>query len=198
MKIIGFDRRQRHRQRHGRGADAFARRGLGGRGCRLSHALCGEPRNAVRARYAFGGVTDANGVLDRPKLAKIVFSDPAKLQQLNEITTPYIRKASLDAIHAQSARPIVLYDAPTLFEAGADDFCDKIIAVLAPHRHPCCPNHRARRSVRRGRARPHRRAAERHVLPRKMRFYHRKQRRSRYAVSGHRCFIQSTPLSDSD
>ena len=67
------------------------------------------------------------------KLAKIVFSDPAKLQQLNEITTPYIRKASLDAIHAQSACPIVLYDAPTLFEAGADDFCDKIIAVLAPH-----------------------------------------------------------------
>ena len=82
---------------------------------------------------AFGGVTDVNGVLDRPKLAKIVFSDPAKLQQLNEITTPYIRKASLDAIHAQSACPIVLYDAPTLFEAGADDFCDKIIAVLAPH-----------------------------------------------------------------
>ena len=28
---------------------------------------------------AFGGVTDANGALDRPKLAKIVFSDPAKL-----------------------------------------------------------------------------------------------------------------------
>ena len=27
----------------------------------------------------------------------------------------------------------MLYDAPTLFEAGADDFCDKIIAVLAPH-----------------------------------------------------------------
>ena len=27
----------------------------------------------------------------------------------------------------------VLYDAPTLFEAGADDFCDAVIAVLAPH-----------------------------------------------------------------
>ena len=96
--------------------------------------LCAENREMLSALdTAFGGVTDANGVLDRPKLAKIVFSDPAKLQQLNEITTPYIRKASLDAIHAQSACPIVLYDAPTLFEAGADDFCDKIIAVLAPH-----------------------------------------------------------------
>ena len=91
--------------------------------------LCAENREMLSALdTAFGGVTDANGVLDRPKLAKIVFSDLAKLQQLNEITTPYIRKASLDAIHAQSACPIVLYDAPTLFEAGADDFCDKINA----------------------------------------------------------------------
>ena len=155
--------------------------------------LCAENREMLSALdTAFGGVTDVNGVLDRPKLAKIVFSDPAKLQQLNEITTPYIRKASLEAIRAQSACPIVLYDAPTLFEAGADDFCDKIIAVLAPH------DTRVARIIERdglsneaARA-PHRRAAERHVLPRKMRFYHRKQRRSRYAVSGHRCFIQST------
>ena len=84
--------------------------------------LCAENREMLSALdTAFGGVTDANGVLDRPKLAKIVFSDPAKLQQLNEITTPYIRKASLEAIRAQSACPIVLYDAPTLFEAGAED-----------------------------------------------------------------------------
>lgn len=96
--------------------------------------LCTENREMLSALdTAFGGVTDANGALDRPKLAKIVFSDPAKLQELNAITTPYIRKASLDAIHAQDNCPIVLYDAPTLFEAGADDFCDEIVAVLAPH-----------------------------------------------------------------
>ena len=95
---------------------------------------------------AFGGVTDANGVLDRPKLAKIVFSDPAKLQQLNEITTPYIRKASLDAIHAPSACPIVLYDAPTLFEAGADyDFLRQNHRCARAARHARCPNHRAGR-----------------------------------------------------
>ena len=64
--------------------------------------LCAENREMLSALdAAFGIVTDANGALDRPKLAKIVFSDPAKLQ--------------------------------TLFEAGADDFCDKIVAVLAPH-----------------------------------------------------------------
>ena len=96
--------------------------------------LCAENREMLSALdAAFGGVTDQNGALDRPKLAKIVFSDPEKLRQLNAITTPYIRRASLEAIRAQSACPIVLYDAPTLFEAGADDFCDAVIAVLAPH-----------------------------------------------------------------
>ena len=148
--------------------------------------LCAENREMLDALdAAFGGVTDENGALDRPKLAKIVFSDPEKLAELNRITTPYIRAASLAAIRAQSACPVVLYDAPTLFEAGADDFCDAIIAVLAPH-------HRARPSSGGGRPRAHRRAAAGQLLPRKMRLYHRKQRRSRYTVPGYRCFISNS------
>lgn len=96
--------------------------------------LCAESREMLDALdTAFGGVTDENGALDRPKLAKIVFADPEKLALLNRITTPYIRAASLAAIEAQNACPIVLYDAPTLFEAGADDFCEAVVAVLAPY-----------------------------------------------------------------
>ena len=67
--------------------------------------LCAENRAMLDALdAAFGGVTDENGALDRPKLAKIVFSDPEKLAELNRITTPYIRAASLAAIRAQSPR----------------------------------------------------------------------------------------------
>ena len=94
--------------------------------------LCAANREMLAAlNAAFGGVTDENGALDRPKLAQIVFSDPKKLAKLNEITIPYIRAASLEAMQAQADRPIVLYDAPTLFEAGADDLCEKTIGVLA-------------------------------------------------------------------
>lgn len=51
--------------------------------------LCAENREMLDALdAAFGGVTDENGALDRPKLAKIVFSDPEKLALLNRITTP--------------------------------------------------------------------------------------------------------------
>ena len=80
---------------------------------------------------AFGGVLDETGALDRKKLAAIVFADPDKLKMLNGITLPYIRAASLDEMRAQGGCPFVLYDAPTLFEVGADDLCERIIGVLA-------------------------------------------------------------------
>lgn len=95
-------------------------------------ALCAENREMLNALdAAFGGVLDETGALDRPKLARIVFADPEKLRQLNEITLPYIRAASMDAMRAQGDCPFVLYDAPTLFEAGADNLCERIIGVLA-------------------------------------------------------------------
>lgn len=94
--------------------------------------LCAENREMLAALdAAFGGVLDQNGALDRPKLASIVFADPEKLKKLNAITLPYIRGASLEAMRAQGDCPFVLYDAPTLFEVGADDLCERIIGVLA-------------------------------------------------------------------
>ena len=95
--------------------------------------LCAENRAMLdELDAAFGGVTDETGALDRPKLAKIVFADPEKLARLNAVTAPYIRAAARAAIDAQSACPIVLYDAPTLFETGADSQCAAVIGVLAP------------------------------------------------------------------
>ena len=94
--------------------------------------LCAENREMLAALdAAFGGVLDQNGALDRPKLASIVFADPEKLKKLNAITLPYIRAASLEEMRAQGDCPFVLYDAPTLFEVGADDLCEGIIGVLA-------------------------------------------------------------------
>ena len=94
--------------------------------------LCAENRDMLRELdAAFGGVLDETGALDRPKLASIVFADPDKLTRLNQITLPYIRAASLDEMRAQGDCPFVLYDAPTLFEVGADDLCERIIGVLA-------------------------------------------------------------------
>lgn len=94
--------------------------------------LCAENREMLHELdTAFGGVLDETGALDRKKLASIVFADPDKLKMLNGITLPYIRAASLDEMRAQGDCPFVLYDAPTLYEVGADDLCERIIGVLA-------------------------------------------------------------------
>ena len=74
-----------------------------------------------------------DGTLDRVRLAAIVFSDQEKLETLNKIVLPYILEEIGKRISElkQAGYHMLLLDAPTLFEAGADSICDFIIAVCA-------------------------------------------------------------------
>ncbi|HIW71022.1 MAG TPA: dephospho-CoA kinase [Candidatus Levilactobacillus faecigallinarum] len=61
-----------------------------------------------------------DGSLNRQRLGQLVFHDPAQLQRLDAITTPLIQ-AELTrqlADYRQRGVPVVLIDAPTLFEVG--------------------------------------------------------------------------------
>lgn len=69
-------------------------------------------------------------LLDRRKLASQVFSDKEKLKLLNETIFPFI-SAEIDNEIKSCGSGIILLDAPTLFEAGMDSLCDKIISVTA-------------------------------------------------------------------
>lgn len=83
---------------------------------------------------SFGSeVIDDSGNLDRKKLAAIVFTDKSKLEMLNSVTYPFITKEILNKINTFSGmgNSFILLDAPTLFESGADKFCDIIISVIA-------------------------------------------------------------------
>lgn len=96
--------------------------------------LCAESRPMLEAlAAAFGDVLTPEGALDRPKLAKIVFSDLEKLDILNKLTFPYIRAASEARFMelAESGHTVILYDAPTLFQTGADALCAAVIGVIA-------------------------------------------------------------------
>lgn len=100
------------------------------------HTLCRENRAMLaELTAAFGDVLDASGALDRARLAPAVFASPERLEQLGRITFPYIRAASLEAFAAceREGRRFTLYDAPTLFQSGADALCDGgAIGVIAP------------------------------------------------------------------
>lgn len=78
-------------------------------------------------------IIDRFGNLNRKKLASIVFSDKAKLEKLNHIIFPYIvEEAEMDIIKARDAGArVIVLDAPTLFESGADRLCEKVLVVTA-------------------------------------------------------------------
>jgi len=81
-------------------------------------------RSLDHIRETFGAdVIDEHGRLDRVALGAIVFSDPARLAQLNAITHPAVWALAQQQIAgAQAADPlaVVIYDVPLLVEASAN------------------------------------------------------------------------------
>ena len=86
--------------------------------------------------HRFGDqIIGKNRTVDRKKLASIVFSDStgASLQKLNEISHKYVKEKTLsllDELRLKGFKAAVV-DAPLLFEASFDTFCDFTVAVLA-------------------------------------------------------------------
>jgi dephospho-CoA kinase len=79
---------------------------------------------------AFPGTTGSAGV-DRPALGAAVFGDAAALARLEAIVHPAVREARAAFLHAHAAAPLVLFDIPLLFEAGAVQEVDAVLVVSA-------------------------------------------------------------------
>lgn len=73
-----------------------------------------------------------NGILNREKLAKIVFTEPEKLVTLNNIVHPAVKKHFEHWLSQYKKNPYVVYEAAILFETGGYKNCDFIITVTAP------------------------------------------------------------------
>lgn len=74
-----------------------------------------------------------DGTLDRRTLGQTVFSNPAELEALNAISHRHIMSdvaRRLRSLRESGCRAAV-FDAPQLFEAGADQLCNVIVSVLA-------------------------------------------------------------------
>lgn len=75
----------------------------------------------------------ANGEMDRKKVAEIVFSDRKELEFLNKTTHKYIIEKIKEWLFECeiAGEKLLILDAPQLFEAGADEFCNFTLCVLA-------------------------------------------------------------------
>lgn len=79
----------------------------------------------------FGEDIYTNDILNRTKLASIVFNDPDKLVLLNQLVHPPTIKDAADWMSRQKA-PYIIKEAALLFEAGSAGGLDYIIGVRAP------------------------------------------------------------------
>jgi dephospho-CoA kinase len=90
------------------------------------------PEIIEEIKKIFGTSIFENTVLNREKLATIVFSAPEKLKLLNAIIHPAVKKHFEDWISNHKNFPYVIYEAAILFESGSYKMCDLIITVTAP------------------------------------------------------------------
>ena len=79
----------------------------------------------------FGDEILKNGEIDRQLLASIVFKDPKKRSELEQITHPLIRKAFAEVIARSTSNSIVINQIPLLVESNHDYKFDHVITVSA-------------------------------------------------------------------
>jgi dephospho-CoA kinase len=101
---------------------------------KLSHQLTrpGTPVYEEVVRRFGRGILRADGEVDRPSLARIVFNDKARLQELTSITHPAVIKAQeqwMDDVGRADPHAIAVVEAALIYEAGLAEHFDKIIVV---------------------------------------------------------------------
>ena len=83
----------------------------------------------------FGGeILGEDKEIDRQKLSSIVFQDDAKLQELNQIVHPLVKKAILKekrSISNKDPQKLIVLEAALLIEDGYPEFLDELWAVIA-------------------------------------------------------------------
>lgn len=101
----------------------------------------------VRALYAPGGagaaavaeefgadLLDADGAVDRPRLARLVFADPAAVARLNARIHPLVRSETERwlAAREEEGQPVAVVEATLLVENRGRERFDRLVAVAAP------------------------------------------------------------------
>ncbi len=76
----------------------------------------------------------SDGSLNRRRLGRIVFSDPASRDRLDTLMAPLLRDLTLSRIRQAREEGVLLcfLDFPLLFEKGYEDLCDTVWCVILP------------------------------------------------------------------
>jgi dephospho-CoA kinase len=103
----------------------------------VHHLLRTDPevREAI-VRELGEGVLDADGAIDRGRVADVVFSDRGKLAFLEGLLHPRVAAEYLRWREGLAALPqppeVCVTEVPLLYEAGGHERFDKVVVVTAP------------------------------------------------------------------
>jgi dephospho-CoA kinase len=102
----------------------------------LGHDALLQPDTKAQLVARWGEeILDNQGIPDRIKIGRIVFSDVSELRALEALVFPHIERNIVSEIASARARPSVKFivlDAAVMVEAGWHKHCDKIVYVDAP------------------------------------------------------------------
>ena len=102
----------------------------------LGHEALRQPeiRDQLVARWG-QQVLDATGAIDRKRVARIVFADPAERTALESTVHPYIGRRIREEIDNARRRPevrLIVLDAAIMVETGWHGVCDHFVFIDSP------------------------------------------------------------------
>ncbi len=98
----------------------------------LGHRALRDEGVKKRLRREFGDGIFKEGEIERTELAKLAFADRRRLEALNAVVHPLMRRWARE--EAERADGLVAVEGALLYEMGLDEVCDAVIFVGAPER----------------------------------------------------------------
>jgi dephospho-CoA kinase len=90
-----------------------------------------QPETLLLLKKVFGQSIFDGAKLNKIELSKIVFENPERLRELNEIVHPLVKVDFKNWLKTKQNHKFIIKEAAILFESGTDKYCDKIILVTA-------------------------------------------------------------------
>ncbi len=101
---------------------------------KIGHEVLTSDETIHEIRKSFGEICFVDGCIDRKKLGELVFSDKQKLEELNSITHPRIRRRMQEQMENCIDDRIII-EIPLLFESKLEEHFDAIILVWSDIKH---------------------------------------------------------------
>ncbi len=115
-------------------SEIFAAAGIPVVNCdKVAHGVLEIPEFLEEMSSEFSDCFD-EGVLQRKKLAAVVFNNRERLGRYGQIIFPYITAKIFGILRdlKENGERLIILDAPTLFESGIDIICSAVVSVIAP------------------------------------------------------------------